>query len=141
MEFPNVPITGSPKAVRISIPASVASDLGSFMKTFGSVMDKLGCSACCSGFEPTFIIERERFFSVNADLGVSPFGRLNPIFAEGQSSIISTKKVPLDSLEAVEQVLNNIDKQHGWKEVIANSRSVSFVTQDTFTVDMAGNVG
>ena len=54
--------------VRVSIPFDVAADLGNFKKAVGSVLGKLGCQACCSGFDIHFEIERA--FFVGSDLQV-----------------------------------------------------------------------
>ena len=48
--------------VRVSIPASVASDLGNFKKAVGSILDKLGCAACCSGHDIHFDLHRDFAF-------------------------------------------------------------------------------
>ena len=53
----DLPLTA--KAVRVSIPASVAGDLGSLKKSFASILDKLGCPACCSGFDIRMELQRE----------------------------------------------------------------------------------
>lgn len=45
--------------VRVSLPASVAADLGSFKKAIGSILDRLGCPACCSGHDIFFDIQRD----------------------------------------------------------------------------------
>lgn len=47
------------KTVRVSIPASIAGDLGSLKKSFASILDKLGCPACCSGFDIRMELQRE----------------------------------------------------------------------------------
>lgn len=47
------------KAVRVSIPASVAGNLGSLKKSFASILDRLGCPACCSGFDIRMELQRE----------------------------------------------------------------------------------
>jgi len=46
-------------AVRVSIPASVAGDLGNLKKSFASILDKLGCPACCSGFDIHLELQRD----------------------------------------------------------------------------------
>ena len=46
------------KAVRVSIPASVAGEIGSLKKAMGTILDKLGCAACCSGFD--IFLQRQR---------------------------------------------------------------------------------
>lgn len=53
----DLPVTA--KAVRVSIPASVAGNLGSLKKSFASILDRLGCPACCSGFDIRMELQRE----------------------------------------------------------------------------------
>ncbi len=53
----DLPLTA--KAVRVSIPASVAGNLGSLKKSFASILDRLGCPACCSGFDIRMELQRE----------------------------------------------------------------------------------
>ena len=47
-----------PIPVRVSLPVSVASDIGRFQKAVGSVLDRLGCPACCSGHDIEFALQR-----------------------------------------------------------------------------------
>lgn len=54
--------------IRVSIPYDVASEIGSFKKAVGSVLGKLGCQACCSGFDIHF--EIERVYQVDRELNV-----------------------------------------------------------------------
>lgn len=48
--------------VRVSLPASVAADIGSLKKAVGSVLEHLGCQACCSGHDILFELQREIVF-------------------------------------------------------------------------------
>ncbi|MFP7673645.1 hypothetical protein ACG74X_09855 [Marivita sp. S0852] len=50
------------KPVRVSMPASVAADLGRFKKAISSVLDKLGCPNCCSGHDIHFDSHRDMVF-------------------------------------------------------------------------------
>jgi hypothetical protein len=52
--------------VRVSLPASVAADIGSLKKAMGSVLEKLGCPACCSGHD--IFIELQRDLVLRKDL-------------------------------------------------------------------------
>ncbi len=52
--------------VRVSVPMSIASDLGAFKKTLGSILDHIGCPACCSGNDILF--ETQRRFTFARDL-------------------------------------------------------------------------
>ena len=45
--------------VRVSLPASVAADIGSLKKAMGGVLDRLGCPACCSGYDIFFELQRD----------------------------------------------------------------------------------
>ena len=45
--------------VRVSIPASIAADIGSLKKAVGGILDKLGCPACCSGENIFFELQRD----------------------------------------------------------------------------------
>jgi hypothetical protein len=45
--------------VRVSLPASVASEIGSLKKAVGTVLGKLGCPACCSGFDIFLDLQRD----------------------------------------------------------------------------------
>jgi hypothetical protein len=45
--------------VRVSLPASVAADIGSLKKAVGSVLAELGCPKCCSGHDIYFDLQRD----------------------------------------------------------------------------------
>lgn len=53
--------------VHVSIPVSVAADLDLFKSAMGSILDKLGCQACCSGNDIHFELQRD--ILVNSKLG------------------------------------------------------------------------
>lgn len=55
--------------VRITIPASVAYDLGSLKTSFASLAERLGCSTCFSGADCRFQMERD--FVINEKLAVA----------------------------------------------------------------------
>jgi hypothetical protein len=42
------------KTVQVTIPDAVNNDIDRLNKAIGVVMDKLGCAACCSGFDILF---------------------------------------------------------------------------------------
>jgi len=45
--------------VRVTIPVSVAYNLGSLQTGIANIMNHLGCQACCSGIDVTYQTERE----------------------------------------------------------------------------------
>jgi hypothetical protein len=56
------------RSVQVTIPAEVAFDLDSFQKVQRDILGRLGCMACCSGWDIRFDIERR--FVVDANLEV-----------------------------------------------------------------------
>lgn len=63
-------MAGSSASVRVSLPMSVAADLGQFKKALGGILGKLGCQACCSGNDIFFELQRE--FTFEAELDKEP---------------------------------------------------------------------
>jgi hypothetical protein len=56
------------KTIRVQVPSSVAFDLTRLQKVQASILDKLGCAGCCSGFDIRYDIIRS--FSVDEKLDV-----------------------------------------------------------------------
>jgi hypothetical protein len=52
-------VAAKARTVRVSIPASVANDLGSVKKSVHAVLERIGCPACCSGHDIHLEIQRE----------------------------------------------------------------------------------
>jgi hypothetical protein len=61
------------RPVSVVIPAKVSYDIGSLQESLARVVDRLGCQACCSGFDITFIHERE--FLLDQDLNIHAIAR------------------------------------------------------------------
>ncbi len=59
----------STNVVRVTLPAKVAFDLKSFQKVQASILDRLGCPACCSGYDIRFDITRR--FLVDEKLNIN----------------------------------------------------------------------
>lgn len=56
------------KTIRVSLPASVAFELDKFQEAQRSILDRLGCGACCSGWDIRFDLQRR--FVVDEQLNV-----------------------------------------------------------------------
>ena len=54
------------RTVRVSLPAKVAYGLKAFQKVQASILDRLGCTACCSGWDIRFDVVRS--FAVDEKL-------------------------------------------------------------------------
>lgn len=56
------------RVVQVTLPAEVAFDLDRFTKVQRDILGKLGCMACCSGWDIRYDIQRR--FVVDAELNV-----------------------------------------------------------------------
>ncbi|NKB33134.1 MAG: hypothetical protein GKR91_08555 [Pseudomonadales bacterium] len=56
------------RVVRVTLPTAIANDLKAFQSTQASILDRLGCPACCSGFDIRFDITRS--FSIDDKLNI-----------------------------------------------------------------------
>ena len=62
----------STNIVRVSLPAKVAYDLKSFQKIQSDILGRLGCEACCSGWDIRYDVSRQ--FAVDDKLHVRDIG-------------------------------------------------------------------
>ncbi len=60
------------KTVNVSLPANVAYDFDKFVEVQRSILDRLGCMACCSGFDIRWDLATR--FSVDEQLNVTETG-------------------------------------------------------------------
>jgi len=58
----------SERTIRVSLPGKIAYDLNAFQKAQATILDRLGCTACCSGWDIRFDIVRD--FAVDENLNV-----------------------------------------------------------------------
>jgi hypothetical protein len=62
------------RQVQVSVPARVTDDIDALQKAIGNILGKLGCAACCSGFDIEFRRELD-FMAIDENLEVQGFGR------------------------------------------------------------------
>src|SRR5687768_13763669 len=55
--------TAASNPVRVSIPVSVAAEIGTLKKAIGAVLERLGCPACCSGHDLFLELQRDVAFA------------------------------------------------------------------------------
>jgi hypothetical protein len=60
------------RPVNVRVPAEVAFDLDKVQQIQKDVLGRLGCQACCSGFDIRFVLENE--FIVDRELNVRELG-------------------------------------------------------------------
>jgi hypothetical protein len=104
----------SATSVRVSIPVSVASDIKSFKKAVGGILDKLGCQACCSGNDIFFELQRSFVFEDDVKIrGLSALSRTKPDeSASGGISATLSPKVA-DKIDHVFTAIDEIAKVLG----------------------------
>lgn len=68
------------RQVRVSIPGKVAYDLEAFQKVQISILDRLGCPACCSGWDIRWDIHRQ--FGVDDKFGIRDMVSGSGVLAE-----------------------------------------------------------
>lgn len=92
--------------VRVSLPASIASDIGSLKKAVGSIFDHLGCQACCSGHDILFELQREYYF--DRDLNEISFASVgaSKLARRGEMAV----SLNPDAANNIENVFAAIDK-------------------------------
>lgn len=61
-------VSVSDRIVHVTLPAEVAFDINRFTKVQTDILGKLGCVACCSGWDIRYDIQKR--FVVDADLNV-----------------------------------------------------------------------
>ena len=121
------------KAVRVSIPVSVASDIGGLRKSMGSILEKLGCSACCSGFD--IFLERQREVLV-AD-GLRGKARLGAFAASKSAASTLRVGVSPGSVSKIEDVNLMLDKiaELSGHVACATGCDIFFQMEEMFVLD------
>ncbi len=71
-ELQTLKASGVSNMVRVSVPPSVYFNLDAIQKTQKDILGRLGCLACCSGWDIRFDLQRE--FVVDAKLNVREIG-------------------------------------------------------------------
>lgn len=94
--------------VRVSMPASVAAEIGSFKKAVGSVLDKLGCGACCSGHDIHFELQRGLVFRRVEDAGI-PISSRSGIVEYASKNVNQVGIQPQTAMK-IENVFSAIDR-------------------------------
>lgn len=123
--------------VRVSIPVSVASEIGSLKKAVATILDKLGCPACCSGHDLFFELQRDVIF--NKNLKAKPevsFRAANAIKSD------PTRRVALQPEFAanIDNVFSAIDKlaELSGHPACATGCDMRFELERQFVIDLAG---
>lgn len=126
------------KAVRVSIPVSVASDIGALKKSVGSILDKLGCRACCSGFD--IFLERQREALVTDGLrGTARLGAFSASKTAGSTLRVGVSPGSVAKIEDVNLMLDKIADLSG-HVACATGCDIFLQMEEMFVLDRNLNV-
>jgi len=97
-------ITGNP--IRVSVPAAVAFNAKEFKTSVASLMERLGCPTCFSGFDCRFQLQRDYFIDpIDAKI-------VKPVLAQNSShNLVNFALSPAKSND-IKQVHKVIDELH-----------------------------
>ncbi|MCB6178637.1 hypothetical protein LHP98_10905 [Rhodobacter sp. Har01] len=128
----------SAQAVRVSIPASVAGNIDGLKKSIATVLGKLGCPACCSGFDIRMELQRElalaKSFSDTARVG-----GWAGIRREIPSVAVGVKPSAVAKLADVNAMIDRIADMTG-HPACATGCDLFFQMEELFVIDQAMNV-
>ena len=85
--------------VRVSIPASIAADIGKYKEAIGSVLEHLGCPACCSGHDIFFELQRDLVLAKGVE--DQPRVAATPRFKASGLDVKNTLRVAIDRIAEI----------------------------------------
>lgn len=104
------------KPVRVSIPASVAANIGSYREAISVVLDRLGCPKCCSGHDIFFELQRDIVLADSAKdvarVAVSPKAEVTALAAKNTLRV-GIKPELGDSIDDVFEILGRMAEISG----------------------------
>ncbi len=122
--------------IRITMPAAVAYDLDAFQRGIAGLVGRLGCQACCSGFDITFLHERE--FVINEKLEIATVALpQDPVPMRGVTAILPSKVSY--NLEQVQKVVANIANRLGC-QACCSGFDITFLHERELLIDEALNI-
>lgn len=118
------------RAVRVSVPASVAYDIGSLKKSMAGILDRLGCRACCSGYDIFLEMQRDGIFRKGTREGV--------VAGTGLSKVTDTVNIGVSagSVARIEDLEDLIEKIGGLggHPACMSGRDWRFTLEEMFVV-------
>lgn len=125
--------------VRVSLPASVAADIGSLKKAMGGILDKLGCPACCSGHDIFLELQRDIVIGdkISARAVASParakLSRAHPTVSVG---------IKPEAVAKIDDVFLAIDRiaELSGHTACATGCDMFFRLEEMFVIDKALNI-
>lgn len=127
----------TPRAVRLTMPASVAYDLPRFQKSIARLLEELGCLKCFSGVDCTFQLERDWVINERGDLRAVAAGDPSP-----QPSLAATATLPAKlgyDIDAVNEVVARIADRLGCS-ACCSGFDITFRRELDFFVDQDLNI-
>lgn len=126
------------KAVRVSIPVSVASDIGGLKKSMGNILERLGCGTCCSGFD--IFLERQKEVLVSDSLrGKARLGGFSASKAAASTLRVGVSAGAVATIKDVHDMLDKIADLSG-HVACATGCDIFFQLEEMFVLDRNLNV-
>lgn len=128
------------KAVRVSIPASVAADIDGLKKSIATVLDRLGCPACCSGFDIRLELQRE--FLISDSLGKGARTRIGGWAGSGREIPAVSVGIKPGAVAKIDDVYIAIDKiaELSGHTACATGCDIFFQLEEMFVLDERMNI-
>ena len=130
--------------IRITIPAAVAYDLSALQKGIANLVDRLGCSPCCSGFDITLLHERDFMINEKLELSSSWQNRFDPTPNPWSQQDLTPIRVIMPAkvsynLDQVQQVLAKVVGRLGC-EACCSGFDIAFLQERELIFDEALNI-
>ena len=124
--------------VHVSIPFEVAADLKTFKGAIGSVLDKLGCQACCSGHDIHFHLQRNFLIDDAAKVGSFP-GRFGRELGSQPAVRASLSPKAGEKIATVNKIIDQIAGQLGC-QACCSGHDIRFTLERNLVLDRTLNV-
>lgn len=124
------------EAVRVSLPAAVAYDLGALQKGIAALGERLGCTPCVSGVDCLFLQERNFLINERLEIRAAPALPQDPI--PYKTSVTLPRKVSYD-LEQVLASVANIAERLGHPQCFSGF-DIAFLQARDWVMDEGLNI-
>ena len=126
--------------MRITIPASVAFNLGEFQKSIATLVERTGCRTCFSGADCHF--QQERDFLINEKTELTAFWGTSvqgPVPQPWRTATVTLPAKVANNIEQVKRVVANIAGRLGCPQCCSGF-DILFQQEHEFVMNEAGEV-
>lgn len=123
--------------VRVSMPASVAADIGSLKEAVGSILDKLGCPKCCSGHDIHLDLQRDMIFRDISEVAMPRAAAEHQLRAT-----VNTVAMSPDAGARIDNVFAGIERMAKFSghDACCSGRNLRLLIEQNFVLDEKLNI-